>query len=286
MAAPATVSGERTSLKPLIPKGREGEGRRAPQARRPAIENRRACAKDNMSRTEGAEGEHSMHIEPGVVDGAKIVLSYATATAAFGLAAKMAYDTIRKDGGAAALVLRSLATTALVFCFFEVFPHYPVGVSEVHFILGSTLYLIFGAGPAAIGLAGGLLLQGLFLAPFDLPQYGINVTTLLVPLWAVSLLAKRIIPADTAYVDVTYWQALRLSTAYQGGIVAWVAFWACYGQGFGAENLAQVGAFGGAYMTVIILEPLADLAVLAAAKLLAPYATNPLFYNRLHHPAT
>ena len=56
-----------------------------------------------------------MHIEPGVVDGAKIVLSYATATAAFGLAAKMAYDTIRKDGGAAALVLRSLATTALVF---------------------------------------------------------------------------------------------------------------------------------------------------------------------------
>ena len=111
------------------------------------------------------------------------------------------------------------------------------------------------------------------------------MTTLLVPLWAVSLLARRIIPRSTPYVEVKYWQALALSTAYQGGIVAWVAFWAFYGQGFGAESLVQVGSFGGAYMTVIILEPLADLAVLAAAKLLAPYATNPLFYNHLHHPA-
>lgn len=227
-----------------------------------------------------------MHIEPGVVDGAKIALSYATAAASFGLAAKMAVDTIRRDGGAAALVLRSLATTALVFCFFEVLPHFPVGVSEVHFILGSTLYLIFGAGPAAIGLAGGLLLQGVLFAPGDLPMYMINITTLIVPLWAVSLLAKRIIPAHTPYVEVKYWQALALSTAYQGGIITWVAFWAFYGQGFGAENLTAVGSFSGAYLTVIILEPLADLAVLAAAKLLADRAKGPLLYNRLYHPAT
>lgn len=227
-----------------------------------------------------------MHIEPGVVDGAKIVLSYATATAAFGLLGKMAVNTIKKDGGISALAMRSVITTALVFCFFEILPHYPVGVSEVHFILGSTLYLMFGAGPAAIGLAAGLLFQGLFLAPFDLPQYGLNVTTLIVPLWGLSLLAKRIIPADTAYVDVKYTQALALSTAYQGGIVAWVAFWAFYGGGFTAENLAAVGAFGAAYMAVIILEPIADLAVLAAAKFLAPYAKNPLLYNRLHHAAS
>lgn len=226
-----------------------------------------------------------MHIEPGIVDGAKIALSYATAVASFGLVTKMAVDTVRRDGGVFALVTRSVITTLLVFCFFEVLPHYPVGVSEVHLILGSTLYLIFGAGPAAIGLAAGLLLQGLFFAPFDLPQYGINVTTLIVPLWAVGQLAKRIIPSHTAYVDVSYLQALSLSTAYQGGIVAWVAFWAFYGQGFGAENLANVGTFGIAYMSVIILEPLADLAVLAIAKTLAPYTKNSLFYNRLHHMA-
>jgi hypothetical protein len=226
-----------------------------------------------------------MHIEPGVVDGAKIALSYGTAAGAFGLAAKMVWDTARHDGGFTAVASRSIATTLLVFCFFEVFPHFAVGVSEVHLILGSTLYLLFGAGPAAIGLAGGLLLQGVLFAPADLPQYAMNVTTLVVPLWGISLLAKRIIPADTVYVDLKYRHALALSTAYQGGIVAWVAFWAFYGSGFGAENTAAVGSFGVAYMSVIILEPIADLAVLFAAKHLAPSAGSRLLYNRLHHAA-
>lgn len=226
-----------------------------------------------------------MHIEPGVVDGAKLLLSYATAASGLGLTAKLAYDAIRDNGGVVALALRSLLTTALVFCFFEVFPRHPVGVSEVHLILGSTLLLLFGAGAAAIGLAAGLLLQGLLFAPFDLPQYGMNVTTLLLPLWGIQLLAKRLIAPGTAYVELSYKQALALSTAYQGGIVAWVAFWAFYGQGFGADNLASVGSFGLAYMSVILIEPLIDLGVLAAAKALARFSQGPLFNVRLHHAA-
>lgn len=226
-----------------------------------------------------------MHIEPGVVDGAKIVLSYATAAASFGLAAKMAMDTIRKDGGMAALLTRSVITTVLVFSFFELLPHYPVGVSEVHLILGSTLFLIFGAGPAAIGLALGLLLQGMFLAPFDLPQYGMNVTTLVVPLYAISLLAKRIIPENTPYVELSYRQALALSTSYQGGIVAWVAFWALYGHGFTAENIGNILAFGGAYMLVILLEPLLDLAVLAGAKTIRQLKNSVLVQQRVYQAA-
>ncbi|MFO1037729.1 MAG: energy-coupling factor ABC transporter permease [Geminicoccaceae bacterium] len=226
-----------------------------------------------------------MHIEPGVVDGAKIVLSYATAAGGLGLAAKMARDTVREDGGVKALVTRSAAATALVFAFFEILPHYAVGVSEVHLILGTTLFLLFGAGPAALGLAGGLLVQGLFFAPWDLPQYGMNVTTLLVPLWAMSLLARRVIPTRTAYVDLEYRQVLALSTAYQGGVVAWVAFWAVYGQGFGAANLAAIGSFGAAYMAVVIAEPLIDLAVLAVAKTLARPGRDPLLTFRLHHAA-
>lgn len=226
-----------------------------------------------------------MHIEPGVVDGAKIVLSYATGAASVGLIGKMALDTIRNDSGVSAFALRSAATTALVFCFFEILPHYPVGVSEVHFIFGSTLYLIFGAGPAALGLAAGLLLQGLLFVPSDLPQYGINLTTLIVPLWGISLLAKRIISANTPYVELKYTQALALSTAYQGGIIAWVAFWAFYGQGFGAENISAVTSFGAAYILVVLVEPLADLAVLAGAKALAPAVRGGMFYRRLYHPA-
>lgn len=221
-----------------------------------------------------------MHIEPGLVDSAKIGLSYATAAAASGYTLNMAWTAIR-ERGIVSLLTRSTATAALVFAFFELLPHPPVGVSEVHLIFGSTLFLLFGAAPAAIGLALGLLIQGLLFAPFDLPQYGMNVTTLLVPLFAMSALARRIIRPDTAYIDLSYRQTLALSAAYQAGIVAWVAFWAVYGRGFEAENLQSVATFGAAYMTVVLVEPLVDLALLAAAKAGASHLKNGWFERRL-----
>lgn len=223
-----------------------------------------------------------MHIEPGVVNGAKIVLSYATAAGAGLYALKLTADTLRKQG-IASLAARTAVTTTAVFSFFEILPHFSVGVSEVHFIFGSTLFLIFGAAPAALGLALGLLLQGVFFVPTDLPQYGMNVTTILVPLFAIAALSQRIIPRDTAYVDLDYRQALSLSSAYQAGIVAWVAFWALYGQGFGAENLQSIATFAGSYMTVILVEPLVDLAVLALAKSSRGLLGGALVTPRLHH---
>lgn len=224
-----------------------------------------------------------MHIEPGIVDGARIALGYATGAASLGIAVRMASDAIVRDG-ALPFVLRSAVAAGLVFSFFEILPHHPVGVSEVHLILGSTLFLLFGAGPAALGLAAGLLLQGLFFAPADLPQYGINLTTLIVPLAGVSFLAKRIVAPGTAYADLDYRQALALSAAYQGGIVAWVAFWAFYGKGVGTDNLAAVASFAAAYMSVLLVEPLVDLAVLAAAKAFS--GRGDLFLQRrLRHAA-
>ena len=221
-----------------------------------------------------------MHIEPGLVDGAKIALGYATATAA-GATALYHVTRATRDSGIASVALRSVIATVGVFIFFEILPHFPVGVSEVHFILGSTLFLILGAGPAAIGLAMGLLIQGMFFAPLDLPQYGMNLTTLLVPLFALHELAKRVIAPGTAYVDLSYRQVLALSTVYQGGVVAWVAFWAIYGAGFGAESLAAIGTFGLAYMAVILIEPIADLAILGIAKALRGQG-SPLVTPRLY----
>lgn len=220
-----------------------------------------------------------MHIEPGIVDASKIVLSYATAAGAGATGLYHAGQAL-KERGAASLALRSLTAAVLTFVFFEVLPHVAVGVSEVHLILGSTLFLILGAGPAAIGLALGLLVQGLFFAPFDLPQYGMNVTTLLVPMFVMMEVAKRTIAPGTAYVDLAYTQVLRLSLVYQGGIVAWVAFWAIYGQGF--SNLAGVASFGAAYMTLVLLEPLVDLAVLAVAKTLRHKVPAALVTDRLY----
>ncbi len=225
-----------------------------------------------------------MHIEPGVVTGAKLALSYATAAGAGAYTLKLGLDAIRARG-AASLIGRAVAATAVTFVFFEVLPTFPVGVSEVHFILGTTLFLIFGAAPAALGLAAGLAIQGLFFAPADLPQFFMNVTTLLVPLFLIREVAGRIIAPETPYVDLRYGQALKLSVSYQGGVIAWVAFWALYGGGFGAENLAAIASFGLAYLTVILIEPLADLGVLAGAKALRGMRASGLVDARLHHPA-
>jgi ABC-type Co2+ transport system permease subunit len=222
-----------------------------------------------------------MHIEPGIVDGAKMVLAYGTAAAAAGYTLKLCADDLRGHDPVSFALRTALATVGTFLCF-EVLPHFPVGVSEVHFILGTTLFLILGAGPAAIGLAAGLLIQGLFFAPTDLSMFFVNVTTLLMPLFAIDALARRVIPAGRAYVDLAYADVLKLSAAYQGGIVAWVAFWAFYGQGVGAETTAAVFGFGAAYMLVVLLEPVVDLAVLAAAKALRPRARSPFVAQRLY----
>lgn len=225
-----------------------------------------------------------MHIEPGIVDGAKITLSYATAAGAVAYGAKLAWDQI-KSGAALKFILGATISTILVFMFFEILPKYPVGVSEVHFILGSTLFLLFGAPAAAFGLAVGLLLQGTFFAPTDLPQYFINMTTLLVPLFAVSGIAKKVIAPNTAYVDLKYKQAFVLSSAFQAGVIAWVAFWAFYGQGFGASNVSNVMSFGAAYILVVLIEPLVDLAVLAGAKAARDFGLDRLLSKRTFNQA-
>ncbi len=224
-----------------------------------------------------------MHIEPGVVTGAKIALSYVTASGALLLAGKRAIEEIEARG-LGSVIARSAIATAAVFSFFEILPHHAVGVSEVHLILGSSLFLILGAAPAAIGLALGLLIQGLFFAPFDLPQYGMNVTTLLVPLFALSTLSRRIIPANTPYVDLTYRHTFTLSVAFQAGIVSWVAFWVLYGRGLAA--LPELMTFAGAYMLVVLIEPLVDLALLAAAKALRGLRESGLVTRRLFAPAS
>lgn len=226
----------------------------------------------------------AVHIEPGIVEGSKITLGYLTAGGAGLYTARAAWQSIKERGGVA-LLARAMAATVAVLVFFQVFPHVRVGVSEVHLIFGSTLFLILGMAPAAIGLAAGLLIQGLLFAPTDLPQYGMNVTTLLVPLFALKLVADRVIAPNTPYVQLRYRQALALSTTYQAGIVSWVAFWAFYGQGATAASAADIAAFGAAYLAVILIEPLADLAVLAGAKGLRRFKDSPLVASRLFNPA-
>ena len=88
-------------------------------------------------------------MNPGIVDGTKIVLCYATDTACTLDAGRLCLTHIRQER-AVSMLLRSAIAAALVFVLFEVFPHVPVDVSEVHLIVGSSLLLILGAVPTAI----------------------------------------------------------------------------------------------------------------------------------------
>jgi hypothetical protein len=65
--------------------------------------------------------------------------------------------------------------------------------------------------------------------------------------------------------------------------VAWVAFWALYGAGFGAANLAAIATFAASYALVIVIEPLADLVVLVLAKSLRGVMADGLVTPRLHN---
>lgn len=98
-----------------------------------------------------------MHIEPGIVAGPKMGLAYGTAAAAAAYTVKLAADDLRTHSPASFLLRTAIAVVG-VFVSFEVLPHFAVGISEVHFILGTTLFLILGAAPSAIGLALGLLI--------------------------------------------------------------------------------------------------------------------------------
>ena len=225
-----------------------------------------------------------MHIEPGLIAEPKLVLSYATGAAALACGARLAWAEAR-TGGLASLAARAALATGLTLVFFEILPHVAVGVSEVHLILGTALLLLLGTGPAAMGLAAGLAIQGLAMAPADLPQYGANVTTLLAPLFALAWLTRRMVAPGRAFVDLGYGEVVRMSLAYQGGIVIWVAFWAIWGQGATAATLAAVGTFGAAYMLVVLVEPLVGMAILAAARSSRRLRVSPLVTPRLHAAA-
>lgn len=55
-----------------------------------------------------------MHIEPGVVTGAKLLLGHATAAASLGAALLLSAKAVKKDG-VAALALRTVVASFLVF---------------------------------------------------------------------------------------------------------------------------------------------------------------------------
>ena len=142
-----------------------------------------------------------MHIEPGLVDGAKLTLSYATAAAAGGYAVKLASETVREQGIASFACARPWPrhwSSHSSSCFRIFGSAYPRCISSS----AQRCSLSSARRRRPAGWHSDFLLKGCSSSPPDLPQYGMNVTTLLVPLFAICALADRIIPGNTAYVDL------------------------------------------------------------------------------------
>lgn len=191
-----------------------------------------------------------MHIEPGLIAPAKLMFAAGAATAVL---ACYVPALLRQPS----LALRSLLAALFFSCFMQMF-HMKVGPSELHFLGVMPLYLSFGFVPTLLGLALGLLLQGLIFEPQDLPHLAVNSLSLMLPLMVVHYgLARRWIRGEG---PLKLKNLFKLDTAYYGGVLAMVGFWLALGQT--QTSPAEWATFALAYAPVVLLEPLVTLGVL------------------------
>ena len=200
-----------------------------------------------------------MHIEPGILSGAKIA---AANLAAIGLAAAQAPQLVKRPQ----LVLRTLLAALFFSVFMQSF-HLPAGASELHFIGAMPIYLALGFVPTLLGFGLGLLLQGAIFEPADLLHLGVNFLSLAVPLVALHLGLGRRLAAGAA-TEIR--SVLKLDAAYYAGVAVMVGFWLSMGEV--ATPFAEWMTFAAAYLPVVLIEPVLTVAVVK------------LLQSRAHHP--
>ncbi len=201
-----------------------------------------------------------MHIEPGILSGAKIAAANLAATA---LVAAQAPELLMKP--------QRLLRTLLAALFFSVFMqsfHTPAGASELHFIGAMPIYLTLGFVPTLLGFGLGLLLQGGVFEPADLLHLGVNFLSLAVPLVALhATLGRRLASGAATRVG----SVLKLDAAYYAGVAVMVGFWLAMGEV--ATPFAAWAAFASAYLPVALIEPVLTVALV---RLLQSQAHRPL----------
>lgn len=201
-----------------------------------------------------------MHIEPGILSGAKIAAANLTAIS---LAAAQAPQLVNQPQ----LVLRTLLAALFFSVFMQSF-HLPAGASELHFIGAMPIYLTLGFVPTLLGFGLGLLLQGVIFEPADLLHLGVNFLSLAVPLLALHLGLGRRLAAGAA-TEIR--SVLKLDAAYYAGVAIMVGFWLSMGEV--ATPFAEWMTFAAAYLPVVLIEPVLTVAVV---RLLQSQAHRPL----------
>jgi ABC-type Co2+ transport system permease subunit len=184
-----------------------------------------------------------MHIEPGFVSAAKIVLANGAALALLG---SQAMKLVK----APQLLARSAVAAVFFTVFMQMF-HLPVGPSELHFVGAMSIYLTLGFVPTLFGFAAGLLLQGMLFAPADLAHLGVNLLSLAAPLVVVHRLwGEKLARLDAKAI-------YKLDAAYYSGVTLMVGFWLSMSEV--ATPLSAWAAFAASYLAIVAIEPLVTL---------------------------
>lgn len=204
-----------------------------------------------------------MHIEPGLVAPAKVLIANVSALGLLGFYSR---GLVSQPA--------DLIRTLLAALFFSVFMqgfHLSVGPSELHFVGAMAMYLTLGFLPTLYGFALGLLLQGLVFDPIDLPHLAVNSLSLILPLLAVHYgLGRRL--RDAARGQRIGWATiLKLDAAYYTGVTLMVGFWLALADV--ATPFAAWATFAASYLAIVAIEPLVTY---GALRLLKRHEDRPL----------
>lgn len=196
-----------------------------------------------------------MHIEPGVLNAAKVL--YANVTA-IGTLAVFAPRLIKRPDD----ILKTVLAAVFFSIFMEIF-HLPVGASELHFVGASAVYFVFGFVPTLLGFAIGLLLQGLLFEPQDLLHLGVNSLSLMLPLiTAHYTLGRRFFKAGGN--SIRWAEVVKFDALYYTGVVLMVGFWLSLGEE--PTALHNWALFALSYLPLVLCEPLFTCLVVRTLK--------------------
>jgi len=197
-----------------------------------------------------------MHIEPGFVSPLKVMLANVTATGLLGYYGK-------------ALIVKpfEIIKVLLASVFFTVFMqsfHVSVGPSELHFVGAMAIYLILGFTPTLFGFALGLVLQGMFFAPTDLPHLAVNSLSLILPLVLVHNTAGKKLFDKTSGVVTNWKNIIKLDIIYYTGVTTMVGFWLMIGEV--QTPFAAWLAFATSYLAIVAIEPIISYTLVSILK--------------------
>lgn len=222
-----------------------------------------------------------MHIEPGFVTPAKVLMANAGALGVVAWGAKEhILQAVREEPWAP---LKTLAAAGFFSLFMQSYS-VPAGPSELHFVGAMAMYLTFGFLPTLLGFALGLGFQGLVFDPLDLGHLGVNSLSLMVPLIAVHATVGRKLFAkgETMGKRLSWARIVQLDAMYYAGVTAMVGFWLLIGTG--ETPLASWLTFAASYMALVAVEPLVTWGVVKGLKRLEgnAWVARLFVVDRLH----